>query len=256
MHKHKKTGYEWCVEDNVRVLDVENWPRRYEQSADKGYYLTSITREEFLKYLTNCKIKVDSTPRKSEWFLELRMYSLVPYNIMPIQKGIQHEHSVVDHVVRHVLDEIAKGNAPDEKFVTWAREWKTSMLLNGGTSNEGNWVRHGFREIWYVGTMQGHLETLQTNNIPLSFFKEPDLNSMLTGISFIVDERVFNKDLYPKFVSDPYPWKDKKRGYMPSVKEFEEWEKSNNKNYEAWVEKIGGEKNAFLREFLGNFRLA
>jgi len=255
MNKHKKTGYEWCVEDKIRIYDVNSWPRSFEMSGGKGYYLTGITRDEFLRYLTQCgKHKSDSTPRKSDWFLELRMYSLVPYNIKPIQQGIQHEHAVTEYNVKHVMD----NENPCELYKTWAKEWKTVILLNGGTSNEGHWVRQGFREVWYEGSMELHLKTLQENDIKLAFFKEPDLNNMISGISFIVDERVFNKTLYPDFVNSPYPWNEKGRAYKPKEEEFAKWEKDNNKNYEAWCEKIGGEKNVFLRDFLkpSNFRLA
>jgi hypothetical protein len=254
MDKNKRTGYEWCLEENIRVKDIENWPRRFERSAEKGYFLTDITRDEFLKYLTKVVVKHDSTPRKTEMFLELRMYSLVPYNLMGIQKGIQHEHSVTQYVAKHVLDT----DEPCELYKRWAKEWKTAILLNGGTSNTGHWVRHGFREVFYEGSMQAHLKTLQKNNIKLSFFEEPDLNSELTGISFIVDERVFNRELYPDFVNSPYPWADKGRNYKPKDEEVDKWEAENNRNYEAWCEKIGGEKNVFLRDFLkpSNFKLA
>ena len=252
MYKNKRSGYEWCLEDNIRVLDVTKWPRSFEMSGERGYYLSSITRDEYLKYLTSVKIKNDSTPRKSDWFLELRMYTLVPYNIMGIQKGIQHEHSVTEYNVKHVMD----NPEPCELYKKWAKEWKTVILLNGGTSNEGHWVRQGFREVWYEGTMEQHLKTLQANGVKLAFFKEPDLNNMITGISFICDERVFNKNLYPSFVSSPYPWNEKGRNYKPSDEEFAKWEKENEKNYAAWVEKIGGDQNVWLRNFLVNFKLA
>jgi hypothetical protein len=250
--EHKKTGYEWCLEDNIRVLDIDKWPRRLHQSAENGYFTALITREEFLKYLTKITIKHDSTPRKTEKFLELRMYTLVPYNISEIQKGIQHEHSVTQYNVMHVMD----NDEPCELYKRWATEWKTVILLNGGTSNEGHWERQGYRDFQYYGTLESHLQELQKNNIKLSFFKEPDLNNMITGISFICDERVFNRTLYPDFVNAPYPWADKGRGYKPKDEEVEKWEADNNANYEKWVEKIGGEKNVFLREFTRGFRLA
>lgn len=252
--EHKKTAYEWSVIENVRILNIDKWPRRLHQSAEMGYMTALITREEFLKYLSSKEItaKPDSTPRKPEKFLELRMYTLVPYNIMGIQKGIQHEHSVTEYVVKHVLDT----DKPCELYSKWAKEWKTVILLNGGTSNEGHWVRQGYREVFYEGTMEKHLRTLQEKDIKLAFFKEPDLNNMISGISFIVDERVFNRELYPDFVNSPYPWAEKGRNYAAKVEEIQKWEEDNFINYEKWLEKIGGEKNAFLREFLKQFRLA
>lgn len=251
--EHKKTAYEWCLEDNIRVLNIEDWPRRLHQSAEMGYFTALITRDEYKKYLAGGKVKIkhDSTPRKTEKFLELRMYTLVPYNIDAIQKGIQHEHSVTAYNVAHVMD----NDEPCELYKRWAKEWKTVILLNGGTSNEGHWERQGYRDFQYYGTMEDHLQTLQKNNVKLSFFKEPDLNNMISGISFILDERVFNRTLYPDFVNAPYPWSGK-RGYTPTDEEMEKWEAGNQANYEKWVEKIGGEKNVFLREFTRGFRLA
>jgi hypothetical protein len=37
---------------------------------------------------------------------------------------------------------------------------------------------------------------------------------------------------------------------------LDELEARNAENYKNWLEKIGGEKNAFLREFLKPLRLA
>jgi hypothetical protein len=42
----------------------------------------------------------------------------------------------------------------------------------------------------------------------------------------------------------------------PTEKQFSQWEAENNKNYAAWEEKIGGPKNAFLRDYLRNLKLA
>jgi len=47
----------------------------------------------------------------------------------------------------------------------------------------------------------------------------------------------------------PYPWQDKGRGYKPKEAEVAKWETENAKNRERWVEKIGGPKNDFLRQF-------
>jgi hypothetical protein len=70
-------------------------------------------------------------------------------------------------------------------------------------------------------------------------FREPDLNDTLTAVVFLVDERVFKKDLYPNFEVD-----------------INVSDSTNEKQYQQWVEKIGGEKNVFLRNYLTNFKLA
>jgi hypothetical protein len=83
-------------------------------------------------------------------------------------------------------------------------------------------------------------------------FYEPDLGDQLSAICFLVDERVFDKTTYPDFVPESFPWSKKK----PSEKQVSELDTKNRKNYEHWVEKIGGETNAFLREYLKPLRLA
>ena len=154
--------------------------------------------------------------------LELRMYSLVMYNLSPIQQGIQAYHATIEATQRfNNSNSISK-----ENFDNWVKNWKTVIILNGGTSK----------------TMDYHVETLLQNKIGFSYFREPDLNSSLSAISFIVDERVFNKEKYPDFTHLNL------LTYPIQVKA--------TPDYKAWLENIGGEKNAFLREFLSQFRLA
>ena len=74
----------------------------------------------------------------------------------------------------------------------------------------------------------------------------------MTAVVFLIDERVFNKTLYPDFEPETLPYSRKK----PTEKQISQLEAKNAKNYELWLDKIGGEKNAFLREFLKPFRLA
>ena len=183
-------------------------------------------------------------PRKPEKYLELRMYGFVPYNISEIQKGIQFGHAVVEYGMKYM-------NTPEYQY--FANEWKTFMILNGGTSNDGSLHRHGFKDIQYKGSLNLIADSLFENGINHHFFREPDLNDMLTAVVFLVDERVFNKELYPDFKQELSPWYDSSE---PTQKELEDWEKNNAKNYAAWVEKIGGEKNVFLRKLLENRRFA
>ena len=249
-----KTGYEWCLEKQFQIIHPKEWNRtvaEVAQDSEAHYCLTPITEEDFDSRLSRTGWEIESIPYKPDWFLELRMYSLVPYNIMGIQKGIQHEHSVTDYVKNYVLGKFEQ----DELFKRWATEWKTTIILNGGTSNEGHMVRHGFRYIKYIGTMQQHLDTLEDNGIKVSTFYEPDLNSMLTATSFIVDERVFNKRLYPNFVPIEIHW-DLSESITPTPEEIVEWEGKNEIAKEKWVKSVGGEKNVFLRDFLKDFRLA
>lgn len=181
--------------------------------------------------------------------LELRMYGFVPYNISEIQKGIQFGHAVVEYgqkVKEHVfeLDSVT--------YNDWANNWKTFIILNGGTSN------HVDPE--YIGSMEGILEELKKNEITLSTFNEPDLNDMLSAVVFIIDERVFNRRVYLDFgdwvVENHFGYlknnmltnskieRMRKEGYFLTGNSAEK------KLYSDWVDFVGGEKNVFLRDFL------
>jgi len=166
--------------------------------------------------------------------LELRMYILTPYNISPIQQGIQSLHGCVEYAQKHFKD---------SDYQDWAKNFKTVIILNGGTTNNG--FNGG------PGTMQMHLEALKKNKIKHSVFFEPDLNNALTAVCFLVNEKVFNRKKYPDYV-EPFPTPGFKiKGFVPVV--------VDNKgcvNYKEWVKSIGGKQNEFLRDFLKPFRLA
>lgn len=209
--------------------------------------------------------------------LELRMYGLVPYNVSEIQKGIQFGHAVVEYgqmaktknkMPDYMQDDYGQISQLVRKYDDWANDWKTFIILNGGTSNHSQNRYHQFDDE-FVGTMESNLECLKEAGIITAEFYEPDLNDMLSAIVFIVDERVFNKKDYPDFEdwvienygdmlkTDPDNYKtfDKNQKQLASlIKESEN--PRDKKVYNKWVEFIGGEKNAFLKDFLKNFRLA
>ena len=158
--------------------------------------------------------------------MEYRMYGLVPYNISPIQQGIQFGHAVVEYGLKH---------SNDADYQEWAKNHKTFIILNGGTTNNGEDPHAAVhREEPYIGSMQLNDLELVKNEVKSARFFEPDLNDTLTAVVFIVDERVFNKKKYPDLLERE-----------PSIKD-----------YNKWVKSIGGKQNAFLREFLSKFKLA
>ncbi len=177
--------------------------------------------------------------------LEFRMYGFVPYNISDIQKGIQFGHGVVEYSINY---------SGDIDYDKWKNNDKTFIILNGGPSNINN-IEYGMNSI---------LNKLNEFKIKNSTFFEPDLNDMLSAIVFLVDERVFNKKDYPDFsdwILNKYGGLLKGNGeYGKQEKIFENIKYSNSKDdkkiYDEWVNLIGGTKNAFLREFLKEFRLA
>jgi hypothetical protein len=75
--------------------------------------------------------------------------------------------------------------------------------------------------------------TLDELNVRYEKFYEPDLGDQLTAIVFVVDERVFNKTKYP----DPQPF-------------------ATEKEFDLFLETIGGITNYNLRIFLKQFKLA
>jgi hypothetical protein len=167
---------------------------------------------------------------------ELRMYGLVPYNISPIQQGIQYGHAVVEY-------ERTFGDT--ELYKDWSSRWKTFIILNGGTTNKK--IIDGVP----YGTLNQHLLTLKENGIDFECFYEPDLGDQLTSIVFLVDERAFNKEDYPDFDK----WVINKFGTFLNKEQILDLVSSNDVVYEEWV-KLVGEKNAFLKDFLKQFRLA
>lgn len=180
--------------------------------------------------------------------LEKRMYFLTMYNISEIQKAIQCGHAQNEYTLKYW---------DDEDFQDWAKNWKTWIILNGGTSNDGRTTGTGFD--YTTGTMENYLKSLEENGIKCASFYEPDLNWCLSSIAFVIDERVFNRDDYPDFkgfcydklTSEKFVKYFGRRGWEtePLAIELEQHMKD-------WVELIGGEKNVFLKTFISQFRLA
>jgi hypothetical protein len=237
MEKIFKTGYDWCLDANMRILDLSSWDTK-EAFYEESYYEEKIDLQEFYRRIGLCKVKTNSTPRKTDLYLERRMYGLVPYNMSPIQQGIQFGHAVVDYA--RTVD----GLKPHQQIYNkWADKDKTFIILNGGTTNN-NPER--------LGTLNTHMNTLRENGVLLQEFHEPDLGDQLTAFVFLVDERVFNRILYPDFVPETLPYGRTK----PSEKALSQLDERNKVNYKHWEEKIGGPINAFLREYLRPLRLA
>ena len=171
-----------------------------------------------------------------------RMFGLVPYNISPIQQGIQFGHALQEY--NNVLGETYGGRpSPSydeigENFNTWRLRDKTFIILNGGTSM----------------TMEQHVETLKDAGIHVGVFREPDLNNMVTGIVFLVSENVYKRDEWPDFKS----WMIKRNPTVHQLKTLSLIELKNEfeESYQEWVTMVGGEKNAFLKEFTSQFEMA
>jgi hypothetical protein len=84
------------------------------------------------------------------------MYGLVPYNLSPIQQGIQFGHGVIEYSLD--VYEVPPFNKIYQK---WAKEDKTFIILNGGTTNlnPDN-----------LGTLNKHFMNLHFNGVATSIF--------------------------------------------------------------------------------------
>ena len=173
-----------------------------------------------------------------------RMYGLVPYNISPIQQGIQFGHAVVEYGLSQTQQDSTDTEL--SPYNQWAHNDKTFIILNGGTTNNSRMALDNY------GTLNKAKDELAQMGIQTATFYEPDLGDQLTAVVFLVDERVFDRETYPDYIDIPYDI-DKDGESENTIKQ---WEDNNSMNRAKWEEKIGGEKNDFLRTWLKNFRLA
>jgi len=183
--------------------------------------------------------------------LEFRMYFFVPYNISPIQQAIQAGHAALEYADRF---------GGSEEFIKFVREWKTWVILDGGTTNS----RRDLQGI-VMGSLDQIGDSLLENDIPFSYFQEPDLNDALTAVCFICDERVFNRKDYPNFVDyvlnvKMYPESkeavDAQNVVMLKMQTLEHLQELFPEYYKEWVRFMGGVKNVFLRELIKDKKLA
>ena len=160
-----------------------------------------------------------------------RMYGLVPYNISPIQQGIQFGHAVVEYALEY-------GDTSD--YLKWAREDKTFIILNGGTTN----TRYDENDN-HIGSLNNHRQTLWDEGVQFCSFFEPDLGDQLTAVVFLVDDRVWDRVNWPDY-DGPY-YADMR---TPEATSYWNWMMKFDKSEQE------ARRIVFLREFLKNFRFA
>ncbi len=141
-----------------------------------------------------------------------RMYSLVLRQLNPMQKGIQSAHSIVEYGRRY---------HKSSEYIQWVNADKTIIVLDGGTFLE----------------MKECIETLDELKVPYSIFREEDLGNLVTSISFLVDERIWDSKSYPAY-------------------EEELDENSSESEIPVWLIMIGGKRNLEFRKFIMSKRLS
>jgi len=192
---------------------------------------------------------------------DYRMYGLVPYNISPIQQGIQFGHALQEYNNYFIDNQESKNkhtlNIDSEykkAFDSWRLFGKTFIVLNGGTTN--NRIIEGE----YFGSLNKYKEELDKAGILNATFKEPDLGEQLTAIVFLAPKQVYNKKEYPDFLDyiklntqfNYELFEDIKEEYDSGFSTNSEYKKI----YDEWINFIGGNRNLFLREFLKHLKFA
>jgi hypothetical protein len=159
-----------------------------------------------------------------------RMYGLVPYNISPIQQGIQFGHAVVEYGNQY-------SGTPE--YQRWSRIDKTFIILNGGTTNTNHLS---------LGSLNQHATALKMiYGIDTVEFYEPDLGDQLTAVVFLVDDRVWDREAYPDYA-----------GTYVSIG----WEtKPMEPDYSQWMSRFSDDRSEAesiveLRKYLKQFKLA
>ena len=186
-----------------------------------------------------------------EKILEVRAYYFVPYNISPMQKGIQAGHAGWRYA--------RKFSANNPEVWDFVDNHETTIILDGGTTNS----RRDFDGV-ALGTLNQIADSLNENDIPFSYFEEPDLNDALTAVCFLADERVFNRKDYPNFVDyildkmylDSKTAMDAQNVVMLKMQGLEHLQEMFPEYYKEWVRFLGGVKNVFLRELIKDKELA
>lgn len=141
-----------------------------------------------------------------------RMYSLVLRQLSPIQKGVQSSHSIVEYIKRFYKS---------SEYIQWVNVDKTIIMLDGGTYPE----------------MQECRNTLAELGVPYAAFYEEDLGRIVTSISFLVEDKVWDSETYP-------------------ADEEELDELASDSEDPVWLIVMGGKRNLKLRNFLKSKRLA
>jgi hypothetical protein len=161
-----------------------------------------------------------------------RMYFFVPYNLSPIQQGIQAGHAAIEYSIEFQ-------GTPEYK--RWSQHDKTFIILNGGTTNTN---------LERLGSLNEIERTLFDRKVNYSTFYEPDLGDQLTAVVLLADDRVWDREKYPDF-SGSYI----SAGWgSPKPANFDG-------EYDRWMRQFGGsmeeiEQILFLRDYLKKFKLA
>ena len=198
---------------------VENVDERYREIY-RDFELSMV--KDIEDSLQELRLKPSNVETKVAY--EQRMYSLVLRQLNPIQKGVQTTHGVVEYANKYFSD---------DEYRQWAEIDKTLIVLDGGTYQE----------------MVKIYDTLKELGIKFADFQEPDLNYLTTSITFLVDERVWNREDYPSWESLPQ---------CPCSIDgnMQAQDPNDYMTYNEWIEMMGGAANVELRELIFSKKLS
>ena len=198
---------------------VENNNEKYREIY-RGFELSMV--KDIEDSLQELRLKPSNVETKDAY--EQRMYSLVLRQLNPIQKGVQTTHGVVEYANKY---------ASDEEYKQWAETDKSLIVLDGGTYQE----------------MVRIYDTLKELEMKFADFQEPDLNYLTTSITFLADERVWNREQYPSWESLPQ---------CPCSIDgnMQAQDPNDYMSYNEWVEMMGGAANVELRKLIFSKKLS
>ena len=198
---------------------VENNNEKYREIY-RGF--ESLMVKDIEDSLQELRLKPSNVETKDAY--EQRMYSLVLRQLNPIQKGVQTTHGVVEYANKYSFD---------EEYRQWAETDKTLIVLDGGTYQE----------------MVRVYDTLKELGMKFADFQEPDLNYLTTSITFLADERVWNREQYPSWESLPQcPCAIDGNMQAPDPNDY--------MTYNEWVDMMGGVTNVELRKLIFSKKLS
>ena len=149
-----------------------------------------------------------------------RMYSLVLRQLSPMQKGVQASHSMMDYAFKfHKRTE----------FIHWANVDKTVIILDGGTYPELKECRDFLNEL----------------EVPFTCFYEEDLGDLMTSISFILEDKIWDTKSYPTYEDELC---------MPFL--GDQVEDTGSSEGPDWLKSMGGLRNLKLRNFIFSKKLS
>lgn len=110
--------------------------------------------------------------------MKYKLYTIVLKQLAPIHKGVQASHAVAEFMNDY-------GHKDDVK--QWVDVDQTIVMLESDLDTI-EWIYNEYISLEIDG-----------EHIKVSCFHESDLGGLMTAISILVDERVWDRETYPKY---------------------------------------------------------